>query len=131
MSHFTQCNLQIRKRSALIKALVAMGYTKDSIELFDTPVALRNYYGKISDKKAHIRVSQKNRSGREFGFEFKEDGQAIMHYDHMDFNSKWQDDLMTQYAKATIYEIAEEKGFLVASEIKEADELVITVESLW
>ncbi len=141
MSHFvqTKMSLQASRKSALKKALVNMGFQQAHVELSDTPMELKNYYGN-REGQANIRIKGRgwgsenklSRSSSDIGFEFKSNGEAVAHLDNMVFGEDWRNKLMVQYSREVIKEVAVEQGFFIDEEITNNNgELVITMTSPW
>ena len=129
MSHFTRVSTKISRKSALIKALLEMGFKEHMIEVSDKPLQLKGYMGDFREgKQGHIRIkghgwgSSQNHVGgmsNDLGFERMEDGTYAFHvsnYDVNKYNKKWQEKLLDRYAQATVHEIADERNYFIDSE---------------
>jgi len=139
MSHYTLVNTKLTRRSSIVKALTAMGFSEESIEVSDTPMALKDYYGHEHKHKGQIRIKgrgwgyQVGRLSADLGFELAADGTYTMHMDSMDqggrLGKSWQDKFLNQYGKAVIEEVCEEHHFFITSCQEEGEEIHITVQS--
>jgi hypothetical protein len=135
MSHFSTIQTKIKDKTALARALVHMGFKEQVIELFDSPVTLKNYSGSDSNFKAEIRIKgagwgNQNAVGgykNDLGFERAADGTFVAHVDG--HNQQWRERLERQYSREVIKGIAREKGFFIEEEVERGDEIFLKVQS--
>ena len=138
MSHYSTVTVKIQqaRKSAIQKALVAMGYHSSSIKMYDTPHAMTDRYGRASTD-AHIIVEGTGGYGygrERIGIKFAADGQAVITLGGEDLRSRdWEQRFLQQYAKAVVREVAEEQNFVVEEETVDAKtgELQMVVTSQW
>lgn len=135
MSHYTRVTTKISRKSCLVKALMALGFRENQIEVSDSPMALKTYSGGASGKQAQVRIKGAGWGygnnhiggyGNDMGFELQADGSYTLHVDEVGkYGGAWRERLMDQYAKATVEEIAEEQHYVIESTEVEGDEIVM------
>lgn len=100
MSHYRAIKTKLTNRSALVKALCRMGFTKEQIEVHDKAINLYGYQGDKRNQKANVIIRRKyvGNASNDLGFEQKEDGSyeaIISDYDKIKYNQKWLDKVST------------------------------------
>jgi hypothetical protein len=143
MSHYTRLSTKITRKSALVKALIAMGFKEHQIEVFDKPEKLRGYAGDYRGQQGEVRIKgygwghEQNAVGgmsNDLGWELQKDGTYAFHcsdYDSSKYNKSWIDKLNDQYAKAVVHEIADEHNYVIESETEENGEIFIKLTYPW
>lgn len=141
MSHYTRVATKIKNKTALVKALCAMGFKEYMIEVSDEKMSLRGYQGDTRKQKANIRIkgagwgktmNYVGPASNDLGFELQEDGTYAFHvsqYDQNKYNKLWQGKLLQQYGKEVIKEVVEEQDLFITEEYQEDGKLYINVES--
>ena len=148
MSHFSKVVTKIKDKDSLVDALVAMGFSKDEIEVHDKPVKLNGYEARLGNHhEAEIVIRKKSlgKSYNDIGFRLKKDGTyeaAISDMtmrnktasrndftkDCTGFNKKWLEKLNQQYSVARIKKVANLHGYAL-NESFDKEEIVIECET--
>lgn len=122
MSEYHAVKTIYKDKEALVEALGEMGYTKEMVELHDTPQQLIDYCGrptKYLDKngdKANIIVRRKyvGGSANDLGFAKQADGTyaaIISQFDLGKHSVKWQNKLQQNYTEKVTIKTAAKQGF--------------------
>jgi hypothetical protein len=76
MSHYVECTPGFKDRTALIEALVAVGFDRSQIEVHEQAVPLYGYQGDERPQRAHIviRRAHVGRAANDVGWERLPDG---------------------------------------------------------
>ncbi len=76
MSHFVQCQTQIRDRSALCRALEELGWADREIEVHAAPVPLYGYQGDERPERAEVVIRRQfvGEASNDIGFARQPDG---------------------------------------------------------
>lgn len=115
MSHFTQCQTEIRDLPCLVQALEAEGFKP---EVHETPQTLYGYHGDPRPQKAEVIVRRKQigSASNDLGFVKNAGGTfdaIISDYDRSRFNDAWLKRLTQQYGLAKAEKTAIERGYRV------------------
>lgn len=76
MSHFVECQTEIRDPEALVAALIEFGFEAAQIEVHEQVVPLYGYQGDVRLQQAHIVIRRKNvgSGANDVGWERQPDG---------------------------------------------------------
>lgn len=141
MSHFSKVRVNVKSRSALIKGLRRMGFSKHQIEVSDQKMTLKGYQGDDREQRANVRIKgsgwgeDQNYVGgasNDLGFELLEDGTYAFHvsdYDQGKYGKNWQEKFTAQYEREMFKETAEAQGFFIESEVE--DEVTGRIELIF
>ncbi len=130
MSHYSRIRSKMKRRSALVKALMDLGLQESQIEIHEDAVNLQGYQGDTRSQKANIIIRRRNVGGasNDIGFVRLEDGtyEAIVSdYDKANgashkndltkqtkgYSGKWMELLSQRYSFRVIEEEAGIAGF--------------------
>lgn len=132
MSHYTKVKTNMTRIPVLVAALQKLGFKKHMIEVFEEPMSLKGYMGKLRSQKAHVRIkgsgwkSQNYVGGasNDLGWEMQENGEFCFHvsdYDKGRYNKHWQQQLLQQYSLVAVEEECSTYGWEIEEEEVEAD----------
>ena len=127
-----------KSQSALISALVDMGFKSTEIEVHETPTKLKGYHGDHTNLNGNVVVRRAAMPGayNDLGFETMEDGTIQTHISDATgshsarcrvtdttkelgikkMNTDWLDALTQRYARHVLAEEAEQHGMWVSEE---------------
>lgn len=140
MSEFVECETKLKDEKALIEGLIAMGFTKEHIEVHKEATHLYGYRGDKRQQLANIIIRRQHVGGasNDMGFLKKADGtfEAIVSaYDRSagvgaarttgGYNEKWLKQLYGNYNEKLLTRKMKEKGMEVRRVVK--DKRVILV----
>jgi hypothetical protein len=118
MSKYNYVGVKLADRECLVKALMAVGYKTEQIEVHDEPVNLYGYNGDVRAEKAHVIIRRHNvgESSNDVGFVIGSDGRAIVSdFDlSTNFSRARVDQVMREYSHALICKL--HKGKTVETE---------------
>lgn len=106
-------------RADLITALTTFKgskWTKEMIEIHETPTNLVGYHGDVRQQKANIIIRRKHigSASNDIGFLYNEETNAydaiISDYDSGTYNQNFLDKLGTQYGTEVVKSVAKEQG---------------------
>ncbi len=60
MSHYVECRPQFNDRQALVDALLAVGFSRDQVEIHDEAVPLYGYHGDQREQRAHLVIRRQH-----------------------------------------------------------------------
>lgn len=135
MSAYSTNQTQFKNSEFLICALIEMGFTREQIEVNETPKQLFDFQGRkthytdVNGDKAEIviRRSAVNRvlssgASNDLGFKRQADGTfgaLISEYDSSFANKQWLGKLTAAYARTAIIDKAKKQGLRFAGTVKQ------------
>jgi hypothetical protein len=130
MSHFVECQTQIRDLASLRLALQEMGWAENEIEVHPGPVALYGYRGDRRPEQAEVIIPRQfvGKSSNDIGFARQADGTwsaIISEYDQRQqgrrgpYDQAWLGRLTQAYAAQVVTAQYQRKGWQVHRERRE------------
>ncbi len=108
MSHYVECRPMFKDRRALVDALLAVGFSREQIELHDEAVPLFGYRGDQREQRAHVVIRRQHvgPAANDVGWERLPDGTYrawISEYDGRHrFDTAMQNRIKQEYAYAAV-----------------------------
>lgn len=138
MSHFVQCQTQIRDLSALCQALQELGWADGEIEVHAAPVPLDGYQGDERPERAEVVIRRQfvGEASNDIGFARQPDGTSlaiISQYDQRScgrfgpYDQAWLGRLTQAYAAHVLTAQYQRKGWQVHRETREDGTLRLLV----
>ena len=126
MSHYSEFTTAIKDPECLVDALVGMGWTREQIEVHDTPVALVGYQSKVRAQKAHVVVRREHvgSASNDLGWEMGADGTFAAHisdFDKSKYNETWRSNLFEHYCQGIATKALKGLGCKVITRAKTTD----------
>ncbi|MET7401779.1 DUF1257 domain-containing protein [Dactylosporangium sp. NPDC005572] len=124
MSHFTRVRTALRDADLLVSALGAAGF--GTVEVHDAPQTLYGYQGDARPERAEVIVRRAHlgTASNDLGFRRTDDGTfeaIISDYDRRQYSEAWLGTVSQHYAHAATLRYAQDNGFEVATEERDAD----------
>jgi len=130
MSHYVQCQTQLRDLHGLLAALQEMGWTREEIEVHEVPAPLYGYQGDIRPERAEVVIRRQHvgHASNDIGFARQADGTytaIISEYDqrtrgrHGPYDRAWLGKLTQAYATHLLTAQYQRKGWQVHREQRE------------
>lgn len=120
MSHFTQIELEIRDRDALVAALADLGLT--AAEVHDQPQHLYGYEGDVRPEKAEVIIRREHVGTLSNDIGFCKTGSGayeaiVSEYDQANgYGQDWRNRLLQRYGRHVAVAKLAKKGFRVVRE---------------
>ncbi len=133
MSHYVECKPGFKDREALIEALVAVGFGRDQIEVYEQAAPLYGYRGDERPQRAHIVIRREHvgPAANDVGWERLPDGTYrawISEYDARHrFDPALQDRIKQEYAVAAVTRQARATGRTVDRRQREDGAIVLRI----
>lgn len=133
MSHYVECRPNFKDRQALIDALIAVGFARDQVEVYDEAVALYGYRGDQRQQKAHVVIRRQHvgQAANDVGWERLPDGTYrawISEFDGRNrFNETMQNRIKQEYAFAAVSRQQRALGRTVERRMLVTGEIEVTI----
>lgn len=122
MSHYSEVEIEIRDRAALLAALGRLGFTGDKVEVHETPKNLYGYEGGRRAQTAHIIIRRQNvgTASNDLGFVRGADGNykaIISEFDgRHGYGATWTGKLKQAYGVEKARAEAKKRGYRIKEE---------------
>lgn len=122
MSHYSKIDTEFIDKEALIQGLVDMGFSRESVEVFDQPQTLYGYKGDPREDKANVIIRRRfvGTSSNDLGFVREADGRfraIISDFDSRRYNVEWLSNLKGRYMVSVGKRDLKSKGFRTVKEM--------------
>jgi len=129
VSSFTEVRIDLKDLGLIKKALVAMGYADNVIEMHASPQVLRGYH---REDQAHLIVRKSNlrsRSYNDLGFRKESNGEIKIIGDSDFVTTRWIGQLKDEYALAMVQEQIVGSGFFINEIDRTGEQIELTLEN--
>ena len=133
MSHYVECRPQFKDRQALLDALLAVGFTREQIEVHEEAVPLYGYRGDQRPQQAHVVIRREHvgTAANDVGWERLADGTYrawVSEYDSRHrFDTVMQNRLKQEYAYAAVARQQRSLGRTVERRMLPGGELEVVI----
>ncbi len=133
MSHYVECRPHFKDRQALVDALLAVGFSREQIELHDEAVPLFGYRGDQREQRAHVVIRRQHvgPAANDVGWERLPDGTYrawISEYDGRHrFDAAMQNRLKQEYAYAAVARQQRSMGRTLERRMLPSGEIEVTI----
>ena len=133
MSHYVECRPHFKDRQALVDALLAVGFTREQIELHQEAAPLYGYRGDQRAQRAHVIIRRQHvgPAANDVGWERLPDGTYrawISEYDGRHrFDEAMQNRLKQEYACAAVARQQQALGRTVERRLLPTGEIEVTI----
>ena len=133
MSHYVECRPRFKDRQALVDALLAVGFSREQIELHDEAVPLYGYRGDRREQRAHVVIRRQHvgPAANDVGWERLPDGTHrawVSEYDGRHrFDAAMQNRIKQEYAYSAVARQQHALGRTVERRMLATGEIEVTI----